>query len=56
MWWFGPPAVVKGWIDRVFVPGLTYGRGAWFETGGMKGKRGKRMRRMAGMNLGGMFR
>lgn len=39
MWWFGPPAVVKGWIDRVFVPGLTYGRGAWFETGGMKGKR-----------------
>ena len=39
MWWFGPPAVMKGWIDRVFVPGLTYGRGAWFETGGMKGKR-----------------
>ncbi|MFO0996274.1 MAG: NAD(P)H-dependent oxidoreductase [Alphaproteobacteria bacterium] len=39
IWWFGPPAVVKGWMDRVFVPGFTYGRGKWFETGGLAGKR-----------------
>ena len=19
IWWFGPPAILKGWIDRVFV-------------------------------------
>lgn len=23
-WWGQPPAVVKGWIDRVFRPGLAY--------------------------------
>jgi NAD(P)H dehydrogenase (quinone) len=39
IWWFGPPAILKGWMDRVFVPGHTYGRGKWFETGGMAGKR-----------------
>lgn len=39
MWWFGPPAVLKGWMDRIFVPGFTYGRGKWFETGGLAGKR-----------------
>ncbi len=39
MWWFGPPAIVKGWMDRVFVPGFTYGRGKWFESGGLAGKR-----------------
>lgn len=39
VWWFGPPAILKGWMDRVFVPGHTYGRGKWFETGGMAGKR-----------------
>jgi NAD(P)H dehydrogenase (quinone) len=39
IWWFGPPAIVKGWMDRVFVPGFTYGRGKWFETGGLAGKR-----------------
>src|SRR5690554_2983896 len=27
IWWFGPPAIVKGWIDRVLVPGFAYGRG-----------------------------
>ena len=39
VWWFGLPAVVKGWLDRVFVPGFTYGRGKWYETGGLAGKR-----------------
>jgi len=23
-WWFGPPAILKGWIDRSFLPGVAY--------------------------------
>ncbi len=23
-WWFGPPALLKGWIDRVFAPGIGF--------------------------------
>ncbi|MCG8494129.1 MAG: NAD(P)H-dependent oxidoreductase [Sneathiellales bacterium] len=23
-WWFGLPAILKGWIDRVFAPGHAY--------------------------------
>lgn len=23
-WWFGLPAILKGWIDRIFVPGTAY--------------------------------
>lgn len=26
VWWFGLPALMKGWIDRVWNYGLTYGR------------------------------
>ncbi|MWA13104.1 NAD(P)H oxidoreductase [Streptomyces sp. BA2] len=26
LWWFGPPALVKGWIDRVWNHGFAYGR------------------------------
>ncbi|QIB42177.1 NAD(P)H-dependent oxidoreductase [Streptomyces aureoverticillatus] len=25
MWWFAPPAILKGWIDRVFTSGFGYG-------------------------------
>ncbi|ARX88408.1 NAD(P)H dehydrogenase [Streptomyces alboflavus] len=25
MWWFSPPAILKGWIDRVFTAGFGYG-------------------------------
>ncbi|MEK8171985.1 NAD(P)H-dependent oxidoreductase [Streptomyces sp. M19] len=25
MWWFGVPAILKGWFDRVFVKGFAYG-------------------------------
>lgn len=39
LWWFSVPAILKGWIDRVFVNGLVYGQGRRFDTGGMKGKR-----------------
>lgn len=27
LWWFGLPAILKGWVDRVFAMGLTYGAG-----------------------------
>lgn len=25
LWWFGVPAILKGWIDRVFIKGFAYG-------------------------------
>lgn len=25
LWWFGMPAILKGWVDRVFVKGYAYG-------------------------------
>ena len=24
MWWYGYPALMKGFIDRVFLPGITF--------------------------------
>lgn len=27
MWWFGMPAILKGWVERVFAYGLAYGVG-----------------------------
>ena len=39
MWWLGPPAILKGWIDRVFAVGRSYGGGRWFDTGLHRGKR-----------------
>jgi NAD(P)H dehydrogenase (quinone) len=39
LWWFGPPAILKGWIDRTFVSGVVYGRSALFEGGRLRGKR-----------------
>ena len=39
LWWLGPPAILKGWIDRVFVVGRSYGGGRWFDTGMHRGKR-----------------
>lgn len=35
LWWFGVPAVLKGWVDRVFAMGRIYGRG----KGDFSGKR-----------------
>lgn len=29
-WWFSPPAILKGWIDRVFAPGIAFDHGADF--------------------------
>jgi NAD(P)H dehydrogenase (quinone) len=39
IWWLGMPAIMKGWIDRVFAIGRTYGGGRWFERGMMRGKK-----------------
>jgi NAD(P)H dehydrogenase (quinone) len=39
IWWLGMPAIMKGWIDRVFAIGQTYGGGRWFDRGMMRGKR-----------------
>lgn len=39
LWWFGLPAILKGWIDRVFLSGAVYGRTAMFERGRLHGKR-----------------
>lgn len=39
LWWFGLPAVLKGWVDRVFAMGLTYGAGKGvYDNGTYKNK------------------
>lgn len=39
LWWFGLPAILKGWVDRVFAMGRVYGGGRAYETGRFHGKR-----------------
>lgn len=39
LWWFGLPAILKGWVDRVFAMGRTYGGGRLYDSGVFKGKR-----------------
>jgi putative NADPH-quinone reductase len=39
LWWFGVPAVLKGWVDRVFAMGRAYGAGQFYENGVFRGKR-----------------
>jgi NAD(P)H dehydrogenase (quinone) len=39
VYWYGMPAILKGWIDRVFVSGAFYGGRRIFDQGGMRGKR-----------------
>jgi NAD(P)H dehydrogenase (quinone) len=41
LWWFSMPAILKGWVDRVFVMGRVYGGGKGiYETGPLRGRRG----------------
>lgn len=39
VFWFSMPAMLKGWIDRVFVSGLFYGGKRIYGEGGMAGKK-----------------
>ena len=39
LWWGGPPAILKGWIDRVCAYGITYADGTRFDQGLFKGRR-----------------
>lgn len=39
MWWHMPPAMLKGWLDRVFVYGDVYTGSRRFENGRFAGKK-----------------
>jgi NAD(P)H dehydrogenase (quinone) len=39
LWWFGLPAALKGWVDRAFAMGRTYGGGRIYESGVFRGRR-----------------
>lgn len=47
LFWFSVPAILKGWIDRVLLSGLTYGGKRFYDRGGLSGKRAS-----VGMTLG----
>ena len=38
LWWFGMPAILKGWIDRVFVYGKMYRSAMRYDAGICAGK------------------
>jgi NAD(P)H dehydrogenase (quinone) len=38
VWWFGMPAMLKGWADRVFARGFAYLPGRKYDTGMFRGK------------------
>ena len=47
--WFGLPAILKGWVDRVFAAGgRIYGGGKWYDRGVLAGKRA-----MCSVTIGG---
>lgn len=39
MWWFSMPAILKGWVDRVFAFGSAYDLGQTWEQGVFTGRR-----------------
>jgi len=39
LWWFGLPGLLKGWVDRVFAMGRTYGGERIYANGVFRGKR-----------------
>ena len=39
LWWFGPPAILKGWFDRCLVHGVIHDVDNRFDTGRLRGKR-----------------
>lgn len=38
LWWGGPPAMLKGWFDRVLAYGVAYQDGQRFESGWFGGR------------------
>src|SRR5512138_237891 len=38
VWWGAPPAILKGWFDRVLAYGFAYVDGRRFDTGLLKGR------------------
>lgn len=48
VFWFSVPAILKGWLDRVFVSGRFYGGKRFYDRGGMAGKKA-----MLTLTLGG---
>jgi NAD(P)H dehydrogenase (quinone) len=39
LWWFSVPAILKGWVDRVFAMGRVYSSEHIYETGRFRGKK-----------------
>ena len=39
IFWFSVPAILKGWIDRVFLSGPFYGGMRFYERGGLAGRK-----------------
>jgi NAD(P)H dehydrogenase (quinone) len=39
LWWFSTPAIMKGWMDRVFTKGFSYDENRWFETSPLFGRK-----------------
>ncbi len=48
LYWFSVPAILKGWIDRVLLSGVTYGGKRFYERGGLAGRKG-----LLALSLGG---
>lgn len=38
LWWQGPPAILKGWLDRVLTKGTAYDAEHMYSTGMYRGK------------------
>ncbi|MEO4002151.1 NAD(P)H-dependent oxidoreductase [Mesorhizobium sp. CAU 1732] len=38
-YWFSMPAILKGWIDRVFLSGPLYGGVRFYDKGGLRGRK-----------------
>jgi len=48
LYWFNLPAILKGWVDRVFSAGFAYGGGMRYDEGPFRGRRA-----MLAMTTGG---
>ncbi|RLZ09560.1 flavodoxin family protein [Acinetobacter sp. 2JN-4] len=50
LYWTSLPAILKGWIDRIFVSGLFYGGKRFYNHGGMTGKKAMLCLTLGGRN------